>query len=141
MSTANSKQVGGSHYAAAYQHWDLVVDLEVPYLEAQIIKYTERHSKKNGRQDLEKARHFAEKLKECASQGRVRSFSQRDTKNLLAAPMSEYFTAHSEGIGKNEKTIVMIALTWEDGRDIEHIIRVLTFLIDTVYPREEGAAP
>jgi hypothetical protein len=62
--SANNRQVGGSHYAAAIQHWDIVVKWHVPYLEAQVMKYVTRCHKKNKRQDLEKALHFAEKLHE-----------------------------------------------------------------------------
>lgn len=60
--SANERQVGGSHYAKPIQHWDFVVANNIPYLEAQIMKYVFRHREKNGVQDLEKASHFLEKL-------------------------------------------------------------------------------
>lgn len=63
--TANSRQVGGDHYRAEFQHWDLAVKWHLPYLEAQVAKYVTRCHKKNKRQDLEKALHFAEKAVEC----------------------------------------------------------------------------
>ena len=63
-STANKKQIGGSHYKSAYQHWDMVCDHNVPYLEASCTKYVSRHKKKNGLQDIEKAIHFLEKIQE-----------------------------------------------------------------------------
>jgi hypothetical protein len=44
------------------QHWDYVLANNIPYLEAQIIKYLTRWRKKNGFQDLEKAQHFLSKL-------------------------------------------------------------------------------
>jgi Protein of unknwon function (DUF3310) len=44
------------------QHWDFVVANNIPYLEAQAIKYIYRHAKKGGKQDLEKAKHFIEKM-------------------------------------------------------------------------------
>lgn len=62
MASANEKQVGGTHYQSAIQHWDFVVSNDIPYLEAQIIKYLTRWRKKNGLQDVYKARHFLEKL-------------------------------------------------------------------------------
>jgi hypothetical protein len=62
MSGANARQVGGTHYQAAVQHWDIVVKWHVPYLEAQVMRYVTRCHKKNKRQDLEKALHFAEKM-------------------------------------------------------------------------------
>ena len=64
MATANETQVGGTHYAATYQHWDLVWDTKMGYFPAQITKYISRHTKKNGLQDVQKALHFATKYAE-----------------------------------------------------------------------------
>lgn len=61
--SANDKQVGGDHYSRkAIQHWDYVLANDIPYLEAQIIKYVGRWRDKNGIEDLKKAQHFLEKL-------------------------------------------------------------------------------
>ena len=64
MSKANEKQVGGEHYKtiSGLQHWDFVVNTDMPYLPAQVAKYLTRWRKKNGLQDLEKAKHFLEKF-------------------------------------------------------------------------------
>lgn len=60
---ANDSQVGGSHYSnQKIQHWDYVVANNIPYLEAQVIKYVSRHKAKNGMEDLKKAKHMLEKL-------------------------------------------------------------------------------
>lgn len=65
---ANKRQVDGNHYRevakdGAEQHWDRMWKL---YREAwfvgNITKYTERYRKKNGIRDLEKARHYLDKL-------------------------------------------------------------------------------
>lgn len=61
-SDVNLKQVGGAHYKAAYQHWDFVTDIGLEYLEGCATKYVLRWRQKNGLQDLEKARHYVEKL-------------------------------------------------------------------------------
>lgn len=61
MTDPNDKQIGGRHYESAYQHWDFMLDVSMPYLPAQVIKYITRWKKKNGVQDLEKALHFLEK--------------------------------------------------------------------------------
>lgn len=59
----NTRQVGGDHYKrVGMQHWDLAALADAGYFAGQVTKYTERHAKKNGRQDLEKALHFAEKM-------------------------------------------------------------------------------
>lgn len=61
----NSRQVGGEHYRrTGMQHWDLMVALRAPYLVGCLTKYVERHGEKGGRQDLDKAIHYAEKRHE-----------------------------------------------------------------------------
>ena len=59
---ANDYQVGGSHYQSSIQHWDYVVANDIPYLEAQVIKYLTRWRRKGGHNDLEKAKQFLHKL-------------------------------------------------------------------------------
>ncbi len=59
----NTYQVGGNHYKdKKIQHWDYVLSNNIPYLEAQVIKYVSRWRDKNGVEDLLKARHFLDKL-------------------------------------------------------------------------------
>lgn len=62
-------QVGGTHYAAEYQHWDLVADTGMDYFAAQITKYVMRSKKKNGLQDLQKALHFCNKYLDVINKG------------------------------------------------------------------------
>jgi hypothetical protein len=66
MSKANERQVGGGHYATPIQHWDYVVANDLDYFQGQITKYVTRWKRKNGVQDLEKAKHFLEKYLEIA---------------------------------------------------------------------------
>lgn len=62
-SSPDSRQVGGNHYAAEFQHWDLVPALNLPWQEGCAIKYLERCWKKGqAAQDLAKAIHYTEKL-------------------------------------------------------------------------------
>jgi len=61
---ANDRQVAGDHYPkTGEQHWDMMWRL---YREAwfvgNVTKYVTRYRKKNGVQDLEKAKHYLEKL-------------------------------------------------------------------------------
>jgi hypothetical protein len=59
---ANNQQVGGTHYkTGGEEHWDRVHRLNLDYFQGQITKYVERWKKKNGVQDLKKARHFLDK--------------------------------------------------------------------------------
>lgn len=62
MTTANEKQVGGDHYKHTdIQHWDWSWASGHDLFQYQITKYVDRHFKKNGLQDLLKAKHFLEK--------------------------------------------------------------------------------
>lgn len=62
---ANDKQVGGAHYGGgAIQHWDMVAQHGLNYFQGQVTKYVMRAPLKNGKQDLEKARHFLDKYLE-----------------------------------------------------------------------------
>lgn len=65
MSDALNKQVGGEHYKKdKIQHVEFVHANNIPYIEANAMKYIMRHRAKNGRQDLEKAIHYIEILLE-----------------------------------------------------------------------------
>lgn len=55
------EQVGGDHYKADIQHWDVMEDADVAYLEATASKYIVRWRKKGGPQDLEKAATYLER--------------------------------------------------------------------------------
>jgi hypothetical protein len=60
---ANSYQLGGDHYRKRpIQHWDFVLANGIPYMEAQVMKYLFRWRDKGGLLDLEKARHYLDKL-------------------------------------------------------------------------------
>ena len=57
------KQVGGNHYRdMAIQPVQFIVANGIPYREANVIKYVVRHARKNGTQDLLKARHYLDML-------------------------------------------------------------------------------
>ena len=75
--SANDRQPGGTHYAASFQHWDLVPTLGLGYFEGQITKYLYRHRKKNGLLDVEKAEHFLEKLIELNEAGVELSMAEK----------------------------------------------------------------
>lgn len=55
-------QVGGDHYQIKYQHWDWVQESGIGYLVGNATKYLIRWRKKNGIQDLMKAKSYLEKI-------------------------------------------------------------------------------
>lgn len=66
MSSANNRQVAGSHYQDTaspngLQHWDLVAMFGWDYFQGQITKYIMRWKHKNGIEDLKKAAHYLQK--------------------------------------------------------------------------------
>jgi hypothetical protein len=63
MSKALDHQEGGSHYKKmAIQPIDFIYFNDIPFIEGNIIKYILRHRKKNGLEDLKKAKHYLEIL-------------------------------------------------------------------------------
>lgn len=68
MSGSNQFQIGGDHYKKqAIQPWDYITANNIPYLEGNVIKYVSRWRDKGGIADLEKAKHYIEKLIELES--------------------------------------------------------------------------
>lgn len=56
-------QISGTHYRKyAIQPTEFFYKNNVPFIEANIIKYTLRHREKNGLEDLLKARHYIDIL-------------------------------------------------------------------------------
>lgn len=69
--SANERQIGGNHYKkGGEEHWDRQWRLYGRgYFVGCITKYVERYHEKNGIQDLEKAKHFLDKLIELEGKG------------------------------------------------------------------------
>ena len=66
--SANARQVGGDHYRnQAIQPWDFIAANELGFFEGNIVKYVSRWKDKDGVADLEKARHYLDKLIELHS--------------------------------------------------------------------------
>jgi len=61
---ATDKQIGGSHYDMAIQPIDFIVKNGLDFCEGNVIKYVCRHEFKNGVEDIDKAIHYLELLKE-----------------------------------------------------------------------------
>ena len=58
---ALEEQVGGQHYKGCkYQPVKFCVDLNLNFIQGNIVKYITRYKEKNGKQDLEKVIHYAQ---------------------------------------------------------------------------------
>jgi hypothetical protein len=63
--SALDNQEGGSHYKdMAIQPVTFIVKNNIPFLEGNVIKYVCRHANKNGAQDIDKAIHYLQLIKE-----------------------------------------------------------------------------
>lgn len=60
---ASDVQIGGDHYKKyAIQPIEFISNNNIPYIEANVLKYVLRHKDKNGKEDLLKARHYIDLL-------------------------------------------------------------------------------
>ena len=66
--SASDYQVGGSHYKKTIQPWDYIAANNLGYFEGNIVKYVSRWQDKGGVQDLQKAKHYLEKLIELQNE-------------------------------------------------------------------------
>jgi hypothetical protein len=55
-----TKQIAGNHYKSKIEPWDVFLDWELDPWACNVIKYIQRHRKKAGKEDLEKAKHYLE---------------------------------------------------------------------------------
>jgi hypothetical protein len=62
--SANERQPGGDHYRkhGDFQPWDAWWHWNLNAFQSNILKYVVRYRDKDGIQDLEKAKHYLEKL-------------------------------------------------------------------------------
>jgi len=60
--SANMKQIAGTHYLKPIQPWDYIIQNNLGFLEGNIIKYITRYKDKNGLEDLNKCKHYLDKL-------------------------------------------------------------------------------
>lgn len=127
--SANDSQVGGSYYKSTYQHWDLVRNTGMGYLEGCATKYIVRHRKKNGLADLEKARHYLEKLREVSTQ----SIRKPRSGALFIAYECKSF-AEENLLTKIETILIVIIASWEDNFQIDTAIELVDQLIKEYEP-------
>ena len=122
VSSANERQIGGDHYRAEYQHWDFVEMHGLGYLEGNATKYATRWRKKNGRQDLEKAVHYVDKLIELHRAG------TRQPRGM--APLSEIVKfSESNELTPAEDTVVIYLSRWQNLGDLEQARAAILRLI------------
>lgn len=92
-----TEQVGGDHYKAEIQHWDLMEEHDISYLEATASKYPTRWRKKGGTQDLRKAATYLERALE----------EERGARRLVPEERLEAFF-EANNLGEWERSILRL---------------------------------
>lgn len=135
---ANARQVAGSHYASALgvQHWDLIDNYRVGYLEGCASKYVTRWRKKNGLQDLQKAEHYLQKLYQVRAELSFQEQLERRP-DVPAAVISAF--AQANGCGAEEARILTLILRWESTHTIDLARRAVLALIEQ--HSDDGSEP
>jgi len=128
--SANDTQVAGTHYRTSYQHWDLAADLKLGYFEGQISKYVTRHRTKKGKEDLEKALHFTQKLLEMS-----KSYGHKPQRLFpTALQMDDFVKANC--LNLREHVLLKKLLSWVNERDLIDVVTFLQVLITSEYGGE-----
>ena len=116
-------QVGGTHYQAKTQHWDLMERWDIDYLAGNATAYILRFDRKGTpRQDLEKAKSYLEKMLE----------GKRGTRRLVPfAALEEFYNDNKMDAGKRR----LYNLILEGGTEAEIMSAIMTLLVMIVrYP-------
>lgn len=120
----NTKQVGGNHYKqGALNHWDYATANGMSYLAGCATKYVCRWRYKAGRADLEKARHFVEKMLQLHLDG------------VLLAPeygsiaVSPSVLAAEMALEEKEVHCLQLLTRWEDSYDLEGALNIIDSMI------------
>lgn len=130
------KQVGGNHYEGAeYQHWDWVIENKIPYLQGNATRYLCRWRKKNGVEDLEKAKTYFEKIIESNSFFR----GSYTDEHQIDIDTSRFIM--SNDIQQPEKWMIELCVVARLDFEIERIIDSLDHLISELRQEDTNLSP
>jgi hypothetical protein len=120
---ANDYQVGGDHYDVAYKHWDLAIKFRMPYLDGCTTKHVSRWRKKLGVQDLQKARHYLEKLIEAATYD-----IKRDNNVDIDMELGQFVKANN--LSHLEYQYLFILCTYRNEKALQNAHQILTKILN-----------
>lgn len=128
-------QEGGEHYQAEYQHWDWVIEAGLGYLEGCATKYVSRWWKKNGLQDLAKARTYV--LKMITNYDAVYALSIEPPDNIdeLNARFKK-----ANNLPDLEYQFCCILSDWQSTQQLEFALRLLDTIIANAQKALEAGA-
>lgn len=117
--------VGGDHYRkfdAKMQHWDLMEQYGIGYLESAATKYVERWRHKDGKPGLEKALHYTQKLIEMHEQ-----IGRQPRGNVPLEALDAYLKPRD--MGPLEKQIFGILTGYWTVEGLRYCVEMLTDMI------------
>lgn len=130
---ANSRQVGGAHYKSPLEHWDMVEEIGMGYLEGCATKYVSRWRKKNGLQDLEKGLHYVQKLQELhSSRIKRNNRAKLGPREEGATLMKALDFCQKNELTPTETAIVCDLAGWKTHDHLSTVARLVQGLIDGV---------
>ena len=110
------EQVGGTHYQAEEEHWDLMEEFDIAYLEATSTKYVTRWPKKGSALlDLQKAVSYLDKI---LAMGR-NEVRRRVPWDRLTAFMD------ANGLGRRSRKVLILVLVNGNQDDLRQARSVL----------------
>lgn len=128
MTAANETQVGGDHYkkGGSHQHWDFIsVSYGSGYLVGCATKYLTRWRDKNGIEDLKKAVHYCQKLREMAEDTTV---GPRPASVPFRMSLEDFVA--SNNIPPAEAAAIQLIFTWRTAADIAQAEAIIADLIE-----------
>lgn len=131
MADVNEKQVGGNHYKKArFQPWDWD-KYGVGGHEWTAIKYITRYKLKEGKQDLEKAIHYIEKLAfEYSNNGRQNGSRRRPITELRQV-MDDYVSQNE--LSRLQESAIWNIINWHNELSFGLIVCCIQDLIAAEY--------
>lgn len=132
---ANARQVGGAHYRAELQHWDVIEAYGIGYLEGCASKYVTRARKKNGLQDVEKCGHYIEKLIELHDNG-----EGRQPRGKVPLYVCFQFVEMNK-LTALEGTIATLLLTWTSVSQLHYAAKLNAQLYESIKSGAASSAP
>jgi hypothetical protein len=131
-------QIGGNHYRSGIQHWDLIDEYDVGYLEGCATKYVTRWRNKDGVKDLQKALHFVKKLAERRQDAPQVDIAVR-IPEVPRQAINKFLDAnHLTG---DEADIISHLLTWQSTATLHLVAGRIQQLINSNTPTDDGAEP
>ena len=128
MTSANERQVGGTHYQSTNQHWDVMYDYFGPsYGIGNATKYVTRARKKNGLQDLQKAAHYIQKTIEWAKA----NFGHWQHTHFMAYERSAQFCIANKLTIEEQRVLELLWGQWSIG-DLHEALGLVEGMINAL---------